>query len=148
MNNTLNILHKLDQTKIFKGLSTAAIEYIRKNGLWMPVTNYILDVSAEISNSTCQLYVDSPKHTNYLTFIIECNEFLTGAVYGHVDASAINVEGYLHQYALEGGELIFETVQAVHNGVLFLALTDAQSSFTIGWEEYEIEGILKIIDRS
>jgi len=147
MSNKLNILHKLDKTKIFKGLSRTAINYIRKNGLWMPVTEDILDVSTSISSDTCQIYVGSHNNENYLTFIIEYGEFLTGAVYSHIDDSAISVEGYLHQYAIEEGGLVFETVQVVHNGVLFLALTDAQGSFTIGWEEFEIEGILKISDR-
>lgn len=144
MTSTLNIVHKLDGTQMFKGLSAAAIKYLRKEGLWMPVTAEILEVEDAIRTGNWQIYVDTPERKNYLTFIIEHNEFLTAAVYSNIDSDAIGIEGYLHQYAMEDGALLFETVQAVHNGVLFLALTDVQGEFVIGWEEDAMEDILKL----
>lgn len=143
MLDEFKIVHTLERDFMFKGLSTEAIQFLRVNGLWMPVTPELLSLPTYLQDDDFQVYLDIPEHMDYLTFIIEHNEFLTGQVYNHVDTDAINVEGYLHQYIMEDNSLMIEVVQAIHNNVAFLALTDIHDELIIGWDDEDIETVLR-----
>jgi len=144
MLDILNIVHVLDNDNRFKGLSPSAINYLRSNGLWMPVTEGLLVIEGLSNADDMQIYVSSPNHNNYLTFIIECGEFLTGDVFSNIDESLNSPEGFLHRYSMADNTLMYEVVQTVLNNVYFLALTDIQEEIYIGWEDEEIEGVLKL----
>jgi hypothetical protein len=144
MLDLLKVIHTLDNDNLFKGLGPSAISYLRKNGLWMPVTKGLFIVEGIPQLKGVQLYVEAPNHDNYLTFIIEREEFLTGEVFSNIDSSLNSSEGFLHRYSMVNSTLMYEVVQTVLNNIYFLALTDAQEEVYIGWEDREIESVLKL----
>lgn len=144
MLDILNVVHSLSEDNIFKGLSPSAIKYLRKKGLWMPIAKGLFVIEGLSQNDNMQIYVEAPNHDNYLTFIIEHEEFLTGEVFSNIDAVLNNPEGFLHRYSMVNDTLMYEVVQTVLNNIYFLALTDIQEEIYIGWEDSEIEDILKL----
>ena len=144
MLDILKVIHTLNDDNLFKGLSPSAIKYLRIKGLWMPVTSGLFVVEGLSQNDNMQLYVTAPNHNNYLTFIIEHEEFLTGEVFSNIDAVLNSPEGFLHRYSMLDNTLMYEVVQTVLNNIYFLALTDIQEEIFIGWDDSEIEDILKL----
>ena len=142
--SALEIVHVVEEDLMFKGLSLSAIEYLRTNGLWMPVTETILYTSNVSLDNNLQIYMRVPEQDYYVTFLIEHGEFLTGQVYDHIDYDAVNLEGYLHKYMMEDNSVLMEVVQTIHDGVVFLALIDNyEENIVIGWNDEDIETVLK-----
>ena len=143
MDITLNVIQRLDREFIFQGLSIQSIEYLRDNGLWMPVTKEILSIDSRLTKDACQLYLE---HTdlNLLTIVVEYGEFLTGSVYDVIDLDAEpDITTFLHQYGLENGALAKEHVQLIEKGIVFLNLLDSEGKVLGEWDDEGIEYVLK-----
>lgn len=136
----IHITQRLDKELIFQGLSKESIKYLRLNGLWMPVSQDLLNIDEHFSTDTCQLYGRRGNELNLLTIIIEQGEFLVGSVYDTIDFDRKpSTATFLHQYVLENGSLIREKLQLVYVDIVFLELVDSEDKLISCWNDEDVE---------
>lgn len=144
------IIQKIDGIFVFQGLSLHSIDYLRLNGLWLPLSKAFFDFGkpekAEklFEIDKYMLYLEN-EISDILLLLVEQGEFLTGSVYSVIDFYNLEDEiNFLHQYLLKEGDIVREVVQAVHNNIIFLALQDINGNIISDWTDQAIEEVLRV----